>query len=353
MDVYQRIESQVTIKNDRARLLLRFLRSQPAACFWDFQDALAETTCADIAVKRENELSAAAIFSAEELTAASYSAWEQGRPATVVKVNRKLKELYRDLKMRSLDGHADSDPVSLDEIHVNISLLSSDKLDALCGSPGQRQPFAVRSLETKESSVVSLEDMFKKGGKGREEGLQMAAGIAGSGKSTAFMLKAPFEWSKEDRDRAFWGNFGLFFLGSLNDPSWWQADDLAKVFGLSRYGLTTREEEEVVRYICDHSNEVLLVADSLDEAEVNTRSLLWRILCGKCQDVPKLHVIICSRPCEKTLWMSKHCLFRRRLEVVGFTDEKIGQFVTASSPRNHKRRVVFGHSWPFAPTSIP
>ena len=71
------------------------------------------------------------------------------------------------------------------------------------------------------------------------------------------------------------------------------------------------------------------MADSLDEADVDKRSLLWRILCGKCQDLPKLHVIICSRPCEKTLWLSKHCLFNRRLEAVGFTEEKIGQFITA------------------------
>ena len=102
-----------------------------------------------------------------------------------------------------------------------------------------------------------------------------------------------------------------------------------EVFGLGRYGLTEAEQKEVVAYMCDHSEEILLVADSLDEAAIDKRSLLWRILCGKCEDLPKLHVIICSRPCEKTLWLSKHCLFNRRLEVVGFTEEKIGQFVTA------------------------
>ena len=102
-----------------------------------------------------------------------------------------------------------------------------------------------------------------------------------------------------------------------------------EVFGLGRYGLTEVEQKEVVAYMCDHSEEILLVADSLDEADVDKRSLLWRILCGKCQDLPKLHVIICSRPCEKTLWLSKHCLFSRRLEVVGFTEEKIAQFVAA------------------------
>ena len=159
--------------------------------------------------------------------------------------------------------------------------------------------------------------------------LLMAAGIAGSGKSTAFTLKAAFEWAQVDCEEPFWDLFSLFFTGSLTDPSWWKAKDLVEVFGLGRYGLTEVEQKEVVAYMCDHSEEVLLVADSLDEADVDKHSLLWRVLCGKCQDLPKLHVIICSRPCEKTLWLSKHCLLSQRLEVVGFTEEKIGQFVAA------------------------
>ena len=282
-------------------------------------------------MRSENEQSVADSFSAEELTAAFYTAWEEGRPASVVKVNKKQKERYRELKMPSLqlDCEAGRQPVSLDDIHVNVSLLSANKLDALSGSLIEHEPFAVESLKKKESSVINMEDMFLKGGKGDEEGLQMAAGIAGSGKSTAFMYKAPFEWSKEARDRAFWENFSLFFLGSLNDKSWWKAEDLVMVFGLYRYSLTETEKDEVVSYICDHSDEVLLVADSLDEAAVDKRSLLWRVLCGQCLDVPKLHVIICSRPCENALWMSKHCLFHRRLEVVGFTEEKIGRFIRA------------------------
>ena len=165
----------------------------------------------------------------------------------------------------------------------------------------------------------------------------MAAGIAGSGKSTAFTLKAAFEWAQVDCEDPFWDLFALFFTGSLTNPSWWKAKDLVEVFGLGRYGLTEVEQKEVVAYMCDHSEEVLLVADSLDEADVDKRSLLWRVLCGKCQDLPKLHVIICSRPCEKTLWLSKHCLLSQRLEVVGFTEEKIGQFVTAFFPQSPER----------------
>ena len=330
MDVYQKIESQATIPNKRARLLLGFVKKQSSACFWDFQNALAaDSASSDMSIARKDEQVVAGSFSAEELTAAFYSGWEEGRPASVVTVNKKLKECYRGLKVPSLNVEAGRKPVSLAEIRVNICLLSADKLDALCGSPGQSQPFELDSLKDKTSSVTNLENLFPKRAVNEATDLLMAAGIAGSGKSTAFTLKAAFEWAQVDCEEPFWDLFSLFFTGSLPDPSWWKAKDLVEVFGLGRYGLTEVEQKEVVAYMCDHSEEVLLVADSLDEADVDKRSLLWRILCGKCQDLPKLHVIICSRPCEKTLWLSKHCLLSQRLEVVGFTDEKIGQFVAA------------------------
>ena len=330
MDVYQKIESQATIPNERARLLLGFVKKQCSACFWDFQNALAtDSSSSGLAIARKDEQVVAGSFSAEELTAAFFSGWEEGRPVSVVTVNKKLKERYRELKMPSLDVEAGWKPVSLAEIRVNICLLSADKLDALCGSPGQSQPFELDSLKEKTSSVINLEDLFLKRAVSEAADLLMAAGIAGSGKSTAFTLKAAFEWAKVDCEEPFWDLFTLFFTGSLTDPSWWKAKDLVEVFGLGRYGLTEVEQKEVVAYMCDHSEEILLVADSLDEADVDTRSLLWRILCGKCQDLPKLHVIICSRPCEKTLWLSKHCLLSQRLEVIGFTEEKIAQFVAA------------------------
>ena len=330
MDVYQKIESQATIPNKRARLLLGFVKKRTSACFWDFQKALAaDSASSDLAIARKDEQVVAGSFSAEELTAAFYSGWEEGRPVSVVTVNKKLKERYRGLKVPSLDVEAGRKSVSLAEIRVNICLLSADKLDALCGGEGQSQPFELDNLKDKTSSVINLEDLFPKRAVNEATDLLMAAGIAGSGKSTAFTLKAAFEWAQVDCEEPFWDLFSLFFTGSLTDPSWWKAKDLVEVFGLGRYGLTEVEQKEVVAYMCDHSEEVLLVADSLDEADVDKRSLLWRVLCGKCQDLPKLHVIICSRPCENTLWLSKNCLLSQRLEVVGFTEEKIGQFVAA------------------------
>ena len=72
MDVYQTIQSQMTIPNQRARLLLKFIRSSSPECFWDVQGALAETGCVDLALSRDDERAVMETFTDEELTAAYY-----------------------------------------------------------------------------------------------------------------------------------------------------------------------------------------------------------------------------------------------------------------------------------------
>ena len=183
------------------------------------------------------------------------------------------------------------------------------------------------NLEGMEDSVVELEDLFKENENGEIPRMQVVSGIAGSGKTMAFTLKATYEWAKKGRRHPFWENITMYFEGSLTDPDWWNAENIAEVFGLQHHDLTMQEEKEVVRYICSHATEVLLVADSMDEADVKVDSFLWRVLAGNCKAVEGLKVIICSRPCEKTSWLARTYLFDRHLEVVGFTDQKIGQFI--------------------------
>ena len=173
--------------------------------------------CEDLSVTCKDERAVKRSFSPEEPTAAYYSELQEGRPSAVVEVNQQMKEQYRSLQMRSLTDAPGTDSVSLDEIRVssirvNICLLSASKMAALCGSPGQKKLFAIN-----ESSVVELEDVFENDMHNRIQ----ASGIAGSGKSTAFMEKAPFEWAKVDLPhgrRLFWQHIALFSRSGQPDP---------------------------------------------------------------------------------------------------------------------------------------
>ena len=326
-DAYQNIAAcHYQQRNERARLPLDFLlsRSNTQDHFWDFQAALLETGLGDLAVKRDDEQRLAQIFDTDSRVASTEN---RELPASVVKVVDELKKRYRTFEVPSVHADDNCKPMSLDKLVVNISLLSADELDALCGCPAQKQPFSFGRLKDKASSAIELKDVFKKDERGFSVLRQLVSGGAGAGKSTAFVKKAPYEWAQEESD--FWDHLTLLFEGSLNDPDWWKAKDLKEVFRLQqpRFGLSEEEQDDVVKFICRHSEEVLLVADSMDEASVDVDSFLWRVLTGKCDDLPNLSIIICSRPCEKTTWLSKKCVFHRRLEVIGFSDEKIDRFI--------------------------
>ena len=334
MDVYQRIRAcHEELRNDRARLLLDYVVSSPNKVFWDFQEALKSESCGDLAIRRADVPTLKESCSAVKRPAISPScdAKRRPRPASVEKVIEKLKSRYRKQKIPSLDGQVPLKAMSLDELRVNISLLSAEKLDALCGCARgghrQRLPFGMSSLRAKESSVVSLEKLFDADEHGKVPGMMVASGIAGAGKTMAFRKKATSEWAKEDRSPPFWEHISMYFEGSLTDPDWWKAENVAEVFRLSCHDLTESEQDEVVRYICSHAEEVLLVADSMDETEVKTDSYLWSVLTGNCKAVEGLKVIICSRPCEKTSWLARTYLFDQHLEVVGFTEPTIDKFV--------------------------
>ena len=254
--------------------------------------------------------------------------------ASVENVIAQLKTRYRKRKVPSLHGQ-----VSIDELHVNMCVLSTERLDALWGIGGQRQPLGMSSLNGKELVAIELEDLFNEDERGEVPRLQVASGLAGSGKTLAFTIKATSEWAKEDRGRPFWENIRLYFEGSLTDPDWWDAKTLSDVFGLSSFDLTKDEENEVIRYICSHADQVLLVADAMDKADVKTDSFLWRVLTGKA--VEGLKIIICSRPCEKTSWLATTYLFDRYLEMVEFTDDEIVQVVeTYFGPQSQKAREL-------------
>ena len=281
MDVYQRIRAcHEELRNERAALLLDFVASQPQKVFWDFQAALGLEMCADLALQRNDVQAAIESFTAVELAASACAGRKTGLPPPVEVVITRLKTRYRKRKITSLSGHALRN--TLDKLRVSICLLSLEQLDALCGCSGQRQPFGMRRLKDRALSVVNLEDLFNEDENGEVPDMQLASGIAGSGKTTAFTKKAPYEWSNDEREPAFWEMITLFFQGNLTDPEWWKAQTLAEVFGIRSFKLTKNEEDEVVRYICSHAENVLLVADSLDEAKVNADSLLWRVLTGNC-----------------------------------------------------------------------
>ena len=319
------------VRTDEARLDSNALASQSSKDYTGLEQEDQETQDSE-AVTHKGERMTARRLSTEDLTdvysnPTTFHSSPQAHkllPKSVAAVRQQLQEHYRARRMPPLESSPWM-PDSLDEIKVNICLLNAAKVKALCETAEQTKPVRKKLEMEKLSSrsVIHLEDVFEN----KKCDRILAKGIAGSGKTTAFTRKAPFEWAKPRQPDPFWQHIALFFKGHLADPDWWKARSLADVFGLSRFGLTSIEQSEVVRFVKSHSEQVLLVADGLDEADVDEDSFLWKVLTGRHEDLPRLKAIITSRPCDRVSRLSKENLFHRRLEVIGFTDKQVDRFI--------------------------
>ena len=258
-----------------------------------------------------------------------------GLPPVIKKLRRDLKVHYRAKNRASLDRRLRTSPGPHDDpdVRVGICFMDANDLDDLKGCPGQKHPFVMSNAQEKASQLIELKDVLEE-----DTDRQLILGIAGSGKTTAFTEMAAFEWAKEGSE--FWQRVVLFFQCHMGQSKNWDRESLSELFGLARFGFNDEEEDLVLRYIRSHSEKILLVIDALDLVEeVTIHSLMWQVLSGNCPDLPRMRLLIVSRTCEKAMWIAKHCLLHRRLEVVGFTDEKLDEFVSEYFRENPRRGV--------------
>ena len=165
--------------------------------------------------------------------------------------------------------------------------------------------------------------MFKAKQKGEKDPDKVvAAGGAGCGKSVCFTRKAPNEWAHG----RLWKQFALLFCLELRDKSVWQAKTLAELLKLADLHLSTKEQDEVIQFITNHPEQVVIICDGLDEGSIDESSLLWRLLQGKYAGAPSsLRVIMTTRPCQAAGSISQSIAYRG-VEVVGFTKEDAALF---------------------------
>ena len=339
---YQQIMSEHTVAIDKARRLLDWLLGQPPGVFWHLQEALGSLLSPDVAaefVVGERDLRTLTEMT-ERLSLSERTCLTFGE--AVRKARDKLVRFYRmaseqpivDCRAR---GRKERSRMSLEEMFVNISILSAVELGELFrrwsfGTHEEQRRaesfFGDRSVST--ATVVALGNLFKaeerEGGEENEEVLDpervLAAGGAGCGKSVCFTRKAPHDWATGK----LWQQFALFFCLKLRDKSVWKAKTVAELLKLAHLGLNEHEQGEVVAFVEQHPEHVVVVCDGLDEANIEENSLVWELLQRSCPLLPpSLRVILTTRPCEIAGILPMDC-FDRRVELTGFTRENIEEF---------------------------
>ena len=330
-NVYQQIRLDTTTPLEKARKLLDWLATQPPAVFWTFQQALRQDNLKSEAV-HSCAVSGEEMKDLVELSRRTPLSREPNLSSpSVLKTCEQLRKSYRSMDTLLMSaGLAKGKTMTMDKILVNVCLLSSEEAKKVFESASfssrqdeERSLYLFSKLLQSQPSFLSLEEVFKaKRNEEEDPNKVVALGGAGCGKSVCFTRKAPFEWAYG----RLWRQFALLFCLELRDKSVWQARTLSELLKLDRLNLNAKEQEEVVQFITDHPEQVVIVCDGLDEGSVDESSLLWSLLQGKCIGIPSsVRVVVTTRPCSAAGTMSKSADYQG-VEVVGFTKEDVALF---------------------------
>ena len=234
-EAYQLIVSQHTVPVEKVRCLLDFLRKKPPEVFGHFQAALCEFGCEDLAASdvdvRELKAASDALPAFERLSSCF--------PAGVERARQLLKTSYVEAAervnvMEGLSRSREGSSKDLDDIFVNVGLVTGDDVEKLCsewtGKDGGVDEVLANALAARQVGLCDLWQAME--GSKKVSYKILALGTAGSGKTLAFTVKATYEWS----GGKFWEQMALLRTIRCRDKSVWSARRVSELFRLQELG---------------------------------------------------------------------------------------------------------------------
>ena len=333
-EAYQLIVSQYTVPVEKVRCLLDFLRRKPQETFDHFQSALDELGCGELSASEKD----ARELEAELNSLPAFKGLSPCFPASVERARELLRTSYLKAAksihlLEGLSRNKEGGSKDLDEIFVNIGLVSSDEVERLCsewtGIDGGVEEVLANAMVARQ---INLPDLWQ--GRKKEPDKIIVLGTAGSGKTLTFTMKASYEWS----GGKFWEQMALLRTIRCRDKSVWHAGTVSELFRLRQLGLSAAEEKDVEAFITKHPGQVVLVCDGLDEGSVDKDTFLWLVLSGKC--LPGLRIIVTSRPCAAVTDLSEDGAIDRHLQLFGFNTKSVKAFVVKYLGEEDGRRML-------------
>ena len=337
-EAYQLIMSQHTVRVQKARCLIDFLRRKPPETFDHFQSTLDELSCGEWSASDQEVRE----LEAELNSLPAFDRFSSCFPASVERARGLLKTSYLKAAenihvLEGISRNKEGGSKDLDEVFVNIGLVSSDEVERLCsdwtGKDGGVEAVLAIALAARQ---VSLCDLWRaRQGSKKEPDKILVLGTAGAGKTLAFTTKASYEWC----GGMFWEQMALLRTIRCRDKSVWCAGTVPDLFRLRELGLSAAEEKDVEAFITEHPGQVALVCDGLDEGKADKDTFLWRVLSGEC--LPGLRVIVTSRPCAAVSDLSQDGAVERHLQLFGFNIEGVQAFVVKYLGEEEGRKMLY------------
>ena len=325
-EAYQFVVAAHTVPVEKIRRLLDSLQKRSPEAFEHFQSALRENGCEDLTAKDDDVRELEAEF--DSLPAFRRLSLELGIPASVQEARESLQRSYLEAAsevhmLADMSRSKDEGLRNLEDVFVNIGLVSSDEVEKLCsewtGKDGGVEEVLAQAMKARQVTLDGLLQAQREGGKAPVR--IMALGTAGSGKSFTFTMKAACDWC----GGTLWEKIALLRTIRCRDKGVWRAKTVSELFQLRELGLIPAQEVEVEKFISQHPSHFALVCDGLDEGRVDESSLLWRVMSGT--SLRGLRVIITSRPCSAVSDLSESGTINRHVQLFGFSKENVREFV--------------------------
>ena len=264
-----------------------------------------------------------------------------GLPPLLAQLQQKLKDKFEKETVQ-LPGSEpksndyESEEVLLDDVFVKLNILSKSQLDRIAGheaaqgSVSEMERMAhTFSRGAARMKPIQLGQILRLASKRRRRLLKklgvrvLALAGAGVGKTTSFLKKGALEWAEGN----IWKNIDLLFALPLRKPSVHLAKDLEELLDLKDHGFhRLADREEICDYVSKNLNRVCIILDGLDEINLSQCSdFVLKIIQGVSLDGVRL--IVTSRPSIPVLQLAKKHPFNERLEVLGFSQEDVAQYV--------------------------
>ena len=264
-----------------------------------------------------------------------------GLPPLLAQLQQKLKDKFEKETVQ-LPGSEPksndykSEEVLLDDVFVKLNILSKSQLDRIAGHEAAQGSISEMermahtfSRGAARLQPIQLGQILRLASKRRRRLLKklgvrvLALAGAGVGKTTSFLKKGALEWAEGN----IWTNIDLLFALPLRKPSVHLAKNLAELLDLEGHGFhRLADREEICDYISKNLNRVCIILDGLDEINLSQCSdFVLEIIQGVSMDGVRL--IVTSRPSIPVLQLAKKHPFNERVEVLGFSQEDVAQYV--------------------------
>ena len=275
-------------------------------------------------------------------------------PRCVVALDQALREQYTSqsgtehLNASEEGEDYKSEHVPTKDVYVNLRMLSKSQLQeragnaAAQGSTSELERMAHSVWSTRRGKPVQLSSLLRLAARKRYQVKQrrgariLALGVAGVGKTTAFLKEAALKWA----ERKIWRNIRFLFTLPLRQPEIRQAKTLEDLLCLDCFHIyDSNERVQLLEFISTNREQVCFILDGLDEATVEGCSrLVKNLMAGTYLDGVRL--IATSRPSTDVLHFAENNTFNRRVEVLGFSSEDVQHYIRKVLSIQHADEVL-------------